>query len=64
MDLTLESNNRIKQELRGLLQNPPPGPIHIDELSWKSIDTRVGAEGKKQAVLYFDRRQDFIDAQK
>jgi hypothetical protein len=63
MDLTLQSNNRIKEKLRGLLQTPPPGLIQIENLSWKSIDNKAGPEGNKQAIIYFDRRQDFIDAQ-
>jgi len=58
-----ESNETHKNDLRKLVQIPELGPIHIDDLKWHSIGNKVGPEGKKEAVLFFDRAKDFIDGQ-
>ena len=53
------------EEMRGMLQNPPPGPFKKENILWKPFLTQGGGHHRLNdlAVIPWGRLQDFVDGE-
>ena len=53
------------EEMRGMLQNPPPGPFRKEDILWRPLLTHGGGQRRLNdlAIISWERLQDFVDGE-